>query len=111
MEKNGLFSFPLPYPYNNRICITGADTEESDVEAVVICRILFRICTHKSIQIDWIFGAVSICDLVLNIDYLAEISRFFELLSAQVFYPGFRVAKIVPALQTCMSALIEEKRP
>ena len=45
-EKNDLFSFPLPYPYNNRICITNVDTEKSDVETVVIFRILFRICTH-----------------------------------------------------------------
>ena len=36
--------------------------------------------------------------LVLNIDDLAEISRFFELLSAQVSYPGFRIPKIVPTL-------------
>ena len=32
-----------------RICITDADTKKSDVEIVVIFRILFRICTHKSI--------------------------------------------------------------
>ena len=50
--KNDLFSFPLPYPHNNRICITDADTEKSDVGTVVIFHILFRICTHKSIQID-----------------------------------------------------------
>ena len=47
-EKNDLFLFPLPYPYNSRICITDADTEKSDVETAVIFRILFRICSHKS---------------------------------------------------------------
>ena len=47
--ENDLFSFALPYPYNNRIRITDAGMEESDVETVVIFRILFRICTHKSI--------------------------------------------------------------
>ena len=56
------------------------------------------------------FDARSICDLVLSIDYLPEISRFLELLSAQVSYHGFRVPKVVPVLQTCMSILIEKKR-
>ena len=35
---------------------------------------------------------------MLNTDDLAEISRFFERLSAQMSYPGFRILKIVPAL-------------
>ena len=48
--------------------------------------------------------------LVSNIAYLPEISGFFELLSAQVSYHGFRVPKVVPVLQTCMSILIEKKR-
>ena len=42
----------FPYPYNNRICIPDADTGKSDVETVVIFRILFRICTHKTVQIN-----------------------------------------------------------
>ena len=38
-------------------------------------------------------GAISICDLVLNIAYFPEISRFFERLSAQVpFQEVLRVA-------------------
>ena len=44
---------------------------------------------------DTIRGAPSLCDLVSNIDDLPEISRFFELLSAQVSYPDFRVPKVV----------------
>ena len=42
-------SFPLPFPYNNRIRITDADTGKSNAEIGIIFRILFRICTHKSI--------------------------------------------------------------
>ena len=40
-------------------------------------------------------GALSFCDLLLNIDHLPEISKYFELLSAQVSYPDFRVPKVV----------------
>ena len=42
---------------------------------------------------------------MLNIDDLAKISRFFELLSAQVSYPDFRVRKILSALQACVGIL------
>ena len=45
-----------------------------------------------------IAGAPSLCDLASNIDDFAEISRFFELLSAQVSYPGIRIPQVVPVL-------------
>ena len=49
------------------------------------------------------FGAISICDLVPNIAYFPEISRFFERLSAQVpFQEVLHVAFVPCTYSLCM---------
>ena len=45
------FRFRIPYAYNNRIFVENTHTDASNVETVVILRIVFRTCNDRNIKI------------------------------------------------------------